>query len=119
MSTEMLNEFIKQLTVLNPSERQTIKAFLEEQERKDAETKNGATSDLDSEEPDPLRRREYQWINEHRDEYSGQYVVIEGDQLVAHGNDGRQTLADARKAGIKIPFIAHIEASDEPPFGGW
>ena len=117
MSAEMLNEFIKQLAVLNPSERQTIKAFLEEQERKDSEIVNATIPALDK--PDPLRRREYQWINEHRNEYAGQYVVVEGDQLVAHGNDGRQTLADARKAGIKIPFIARIEASDEPPFGGW
>jgi hypothetical protein len=34
MSDEMLNEFIKQIAVLNPSERQALKAFLEEQEKK-------------------------------------------------------------------------------------
>jgi len=57
------------------------------------------------------------WIEEHRDEYAGQYVTLNGEQLISHGPDGRQVLAEARKAGIKIPFIARIESDDEPPFG--
>ncbi|MBS1811421.1 MAG: hypothetical protein JST84_24885 [Acidobacteria bacterium] len=119
MSAKMLNEVIKRLETLNPSERQTIKAFLEEQERKDADVESHETVVESSITHDLLRRREYQWIREHRDEYAGQYVVVEGDQLVAHGADGRQVLADARQAGIKIPFIVRLESLDEPPFGGW
>ena len=114
MSTERLNEFIKQLAVLNSSERQTIKAFLEEQERKDAETKNGASSDLDTEQPDPLRRREYQWVKKHREQYAGQYVALFGDTLVAHGVDGREVLRQARAAGFPRALMVRIEAADEP-----
>lgn len=69
--------------------------------------------------PDPLRRREYQWVREHQDEYAGHYVIVEGDRLIAHGLDGRRVLVEAQKAGIKIPFLVHIAPSDEPPFGGW
>lgn len=117
MSIEIVQNVIQQIATLSPTERQTIKAFLDEQEKKDTEVGNQK-----SEPPvtcDPMRRQEYQWIREHRDEYSGQYVVVEGDQLVAHGKDGRQVLAAARQAGIRIPFIVRLEAPDEPPFGGW
>lgn len=119
MSAEMLNEFIKQIAVLNPSERQTLKAFLEEQERKDEETKNAIAADLYTEEPDPFRRREYQWMKEHQGEYAGQYVALFGETLVAHGTDGREVLRQARAAGFSRALMVRIEADDELPFGGW
>jgi hypothetical protein len=119
MSDEMLNEFIKKIAVLNPSERQTLKAFLEEQERKDEETKNAVVTDLFTEEPDPLRRREYQWMKEHQEQYAGQYVALFGETLVAHGTDGREVLRQSRAAGFPRALMVRIEAADELPFGGW
>src|SRR5436305_8006437 len=35
------------------------------------------------------RVREEQWIDAHRDEYIGEWVVVEGDSLITHGHDAR------------------------------
>ncbi|MBC7933021.1 MAG: hypothetical protein H7Z38_20860, partial [Rubrivivax sp.] len=33
--------------------------------------------------------REQRWLEEHREEYLGQWVALEGDLLLASGRDGR------------------------------
>lgn len=75
---------------------------------------NGATEGFD-----PLRRREYEWINEHRDEYAGRYVALAGDQLVVHAATLRELHKLVRATNAHRPFFARIEAKDELPFGGW
>lgn len=65
---------------------------------------------------DPIdRTREMEWLGRHRHEYEGQYVAIEGDELIAHGTD--DAAADARS---KRPFFARIPIGDSPPsLGGF
>lgn len=79
-----------------------------------ATTNNGAAEGFD-----PSRRREYEWINQHRDEYAGRYVALAGDQLVAHAATLRELHKLVRDAKAHRPFFARIEAKDELPFGGW
>jgi len=62
---------------------------------------------------------EMQWLSQHRHEYAGQYVALDGDYLVSHGTDGRDVYRRAQAAGVKHPFMAHIEPADALPFGGW
>jgi Family of unknown function (DUF5678) len=67
----------------------------------------------------PDRSREMRWIKEHREEYAGQWVALDGDQLLSHGTDARQVFADARRLAI-APFFAHLEPEKEAHFiGGW
>lgn len=63
--------------------------------------------------------RELQWINEHREEYLGQWVALSGDLLISHGNDAREVANAARTAGIETPFLAQVDPIEELPFGGW
>jgi len=63
--------------------------------------------------------KEMEWLRQHSKEYEGEYVVLDGDRLVAHGKDGREALRQARSTGLEAPFVSHIPPSDEPPFGGW
>jgi hypothetical protein len=65
------------------------------------------------------RAREEQWINAHRDEYLGEWVVVEGDSLIAHGHNARTVSDAAREAGIEAPYLVRIKPTDELPFGGW
>lgn len=63
--------------------------------------------------------REMQWLAEHRSEYAGQWVALDGDRLLSHGTNAREVFETARKSGIKLPLFVHIESPDELPFGGW
>jgi hypothetical protein len=66
-------------------------------------------------------RREHaqRWLGEHRDEYLGQWVALEGDRLLASGPDGRAVYEAARSAGVRAPLVTRVELRDELPFAGW
>jgi hypothetical protein len=63
--------------------------------------------------------REQRWLDEHRDEYVGQWVALEGDRLLASGPDGRAVYEAARSAGVRAPLVTRVESRDELPFAGW
>jgi hypothetical protein len=63
--------------------------------------------------------RELRWLKEHRQEYMGQWVALDGDRLVAHGTNGREVYEEARQSGVEVPALVKIDPSDELPFGGW
>ncbi len=71
--------------------------------------------------PDDVRyrTREYEWLKRHRNEYSGEYLALEGDHLIAHGKDVRKVLREVHKAGAKYPLMVYVESEEELPFGGW
>jgi len=137
MASEVMNRVMQQVAALASSlsldEKLTLVKFLIEQAKQDAAAKsndeaaaNGTPPGASDEPritrddvPDRSFRREMEWLKSHRHEYPGEYVAIEGDQLFAHGPNGRKALAEARQAGAKHPLIVRIEAEDELPFGGW
>ncbi len=54
------------------------------------------------------RHRELSWLQANAGrlaELAGHYLVIEGEQLVAHGRDPLDVLRQAREMGIQVPFI--------------
>jgi len=63
--------------------------------------------------------REKQWLKEHRHEYVGQWIALDGARLISHGTNAREVYEAAREAGVKVPFVAHIDPPDPLPFGGW
>jgi hypothetical protein len=46
------------------------------------------------------RRREREWLELNGARYAGQWVVIEGDKLVSHGENAEAVLQQARAEGI-------------------
>jgi hypothetical protein len=62
--------------------------------------------------------QEMRWLKEHRAEYVGQWVALDGDRLLAHGTNSREVREEARKSGVELPLVVEIEA-DDLPFGGW
>jgi Family of unknown function (DUF5678) len=58
------------------------------------------------------------WIDEHRQEFDGQFVLLDGDKLLAHGKDAKPLYAEARSKGIETPLLHRVKAN-ELPFGGW
>jgi hypothetical protein len=62
------------------------------------------------------RSREIEWCRTHAKvlrQFAGQWVVLEGEEIVAHGNDPLQVVADARAKGIRIPYIFYVEDTDD------
>lgn len=60
---------------------------------------------------DPFRTREQDWIDSHREQleaYRGEWIVVEGDRLVAHSPDAATAFAEARRQGIQVPFVEWI-----------
>ncbi|MBK6749042.1 MAG: hypothetical protein IPG67_03280 [Acidobacteria bacterium] len=111
-SVEQLAETVK---ALPQSDRDR---FLELIESGRTEPKsNGATRTELDESLARFKKAEH-WIRTHKDEYDGQWVCLYGDQLIAHGLDGKKVFDEARAKGIESPFIERINAN-ELPFGGW
>ena len=65
------------------------------------------------------RTRELNWLHEHRHEYAGQWVVLDGDQLLGSGSDPSSLLAQARAAGSMRPLVIHVPPEAAPFTGGW
>lgn len=65
------------------------------------------------------RAREMDWIVQHRTEYPGQWVALEGSRLIAYGSDAATLIAQARSQGVERPLIVRIQ-KEHPAFtGGW
>ena len=62
------------------------------------------------------RSREYAWLEQHRDEYDGKYVALDGDQLIAAGDGAKEVATKARELGIQGALIVYVERSEQPRF---
>jgi len=115
-ASQQLQEIISQTEKLTNEEQLKLASYLMEK----LSLKNEASSIREEEKvSDPMRKLEYQWLAEHRSEYSGQYVALDGNKLISHGSNGREVLAKARELGAKRPYIVHIEEDNGSSFGGW
>jgi hypothetical protein len=63
-------------------------------------------------------RKIFQWLEDNREQYLGQWVALDGDQLIAHGESAKKVYEQAKAAGVEVPFI-HCVRIEELPFGGW
>ena len=57
------------------------------------------------------------WLDEHGAEYMNQWVCLEGDELIAQGDDAVKVHKIAKERGIATPFVHHIVP--EVDMGGW
>jgi hypothetical protein len=58
------------------------------------------------------RSLEMEFLRSHPEifaRYVGEWVALEGEQIVAHGRDPAKVVAAARRAGVKIPFIFRVQ----------
>jgi hypothetical protein len=68
--------------------------------------------------PSKDRTREARWLVEHSKEYAGQWVALEGDQLIAHSFNADEVFAAADASGIDRPVFVQVEDPDGLPFAG-
>jgi plasmid stability protein len=65
------------------------------------------------------RSREAEWLRAHRDEYAGQWVALDGDRLIASGDDLKQVAKTARRLGMPDALMLRVETNDSLPFAGF
>lgn len=62
------------------------------------------------------RSRELEWRRTHGEllrTFAGQWVVLDGEEITAHGLDPEKVVAEARAKGIRLPYIFYVEAQSE------
>jgi predicted DNA-binding antitoxin AbrB/MazE fold protein len=62
---------------------------------------------------------EQEWLRAHGREYSGQWVALDGEELLSHGSDARRARDEARAKGIRTPLMVHIPDEPDPPSAFW
>ena len=62
------------------------------------------------------RSREYAWLAEHRDEYVGQYVMLDGDTMIAAGTNAKEVASVARQQGATGALLLYVEGREQPRF---
>jgi len=65
------------------------------------------------------RTHELAWITQHRGEYQGEWVVLDGNRLIGHGVDPGPLVDQARSLGIERPLVTQIEEEPMASTGGW
>ena len=112
-----LEQIIDQARTLSYAEKQKLRealdAELEEQPELSHDTRDASTED------NVIRERRLDWLKTHREEYAGQYVALVGDTLVGHGRTMREANEQARKNGVRDPFLVHLTSESEVLFAGW
>jgi Family of unknown function (DUF5678) len=66
------------------------------------------------------RAVEHRFIAEHPDAFDpfiGEWVVLEGTSIVAHGQEPVDVVDEARARGIKVPYIFRVEPKRKPNQG--
>jgi hypothetical protein len=63
-----------------------------------------------------LRHRELEWKQTHSAElrrYENQWVVLEGEEIVAHDCNAAQAIRQAKSRGIRTPYIFFVEPESD------
>lgn len=106
---------LAEIAALPSEERAKLRALLNRQATTIETRPNGFITPFDTQDSSPSLR----WIEEHRAEFAGQYVALDGDRLVAHGVDSQEVIAAVRASGLNGLFFTLIPPADAPPFAGF
>jgi len=68
---------------------------------------------------DTARLEEQEWIRAHGALYPGQWVALQGGELVSHGSRARAVRDEARAKGIQHPLLVHLPEEPGRPSAGW
>lgn len=118
MATEFFDEVVKRAGELTAEEKLRLAALLADQGRGE-NAGNGGPFGINTADPDPESRNKHlAWLKTHREEYSGQYVALDGNRLTGHGPTMRDAVEQSRGNGCNSPFVAYVLSSEVVADGG-
>jgi hypothetical protein len=117
MSATLLDAIKQQASGLSTKEKFTLAHYLLEQARQEKpqneSTDNGNTNE-------EVRQRRMAWLKANREQYGGQYVVLDGDRLLGVAKNYPEGRRIALDAGVPDAFINYLSKPDEIGYmGGW
>jgi hypothetical protein len=57
-------------------------------------------------------------LHENREKYSGQWVALDSDRLIANGSTAKEVYSKAKADGVEIPFVELVTDREPVPFTG-
>ena len=106
-----VDQIIKSIAQLPAAEQERIRRWLEE---KGATNGEGQGSQAHAN----RSARSLRWLDENREKYSGQWVALDGDRLMASGPTAKEVYSKAKAEGVEIPFV-ELVTEPVPSTGGW
>ena len=107
------DQIINSIEQLPAEEQERIRRWLE-----DKRATNG--DGHDSQAHDNRSAKSLRWLNENREKYSGQWVALDGDRLIASGPTAQEVYSKAKAEGVGIPFVELLtDREPVPSTGGW
>ena len=114
MQTITLEQVLTQINALPPADRTKLLEYLDAQQRQDREIEKAHA--LASAAGKGDLAAEHRWLEQHRNEYAGQWVTLKGEQLISYGPHGKDVHAAAVAAGHPDALLLLVEAKDDRPF---
>jgi predicted DNA-binding antitoxin AbrB/MazE fold protein len=76
-------------------------------------------SDIPDSAASPTRADELQWLRLHQADYRGQWVALQGSELISHGAKATNVRTEARQKGVLRPLMVHVPDEPDLPSAGW
>ncbi len=119
MATELFNDLVRRASGLTPQEKRRLARVLSQEDG------NGETAFVEGRTPlnaaglhSQKREQHMAWLKAHREEYSGRYVALNGDQLMGDGRTIREATERAKENGCDSPFLVYVLSSEVVADGG-
>jgi len=93
-----VDQIIKSIAQLPTAEQERIRRWLEE---KGATNGEGQGSQAHAN----RSTKSLRWLHENREKYSGQWVALDGNRLIASGPTAKEVYSKAKAKGVEIPFV--------------
>lgn len=114
MSSITAENILPLIAQLPQPERAKLRTFLDQQEQETSG--QTAKPPLDKRLPPkpmpPGGAAALHWISEHRREFAGQWVALDGDRLIAHSVNRDEVWAAAQADGSYLPMVTFVEDPD-------
>ena len=121
MSTITAENILNLIEQLPPTERVKLEQLLAQRlaQQDPPETAKPPLDKCVPPAPLPDQKAILRWLNEHSQEYAGQWVALDGDRLIANGTTREEVRRAADNSGADLPLVTRIPPSDELPFAGF
>lgn len=107
-------QIIEKVRALPLSEREKFFDLAEEEKQKVLLKKEAKKTKIKNEQK--KFQNAMNWLEKNRQKFIGQWVCLDGDELISHGTDALKIYKEAREKGIEVPFVEHIVEDKE--YGG-